>query len=125
MGGWVGVVRCVWWVCWNLLCSHPSATLRPAAASTLPNAARPTNPAHSGVPPPSPLTHPHLHPPAAPARTGLLVESGFQSTLAALLVRIAADHPHHTLYQVGLALLHLGQRCSIMPCLFKYSFREP
>lgn len=73
----------------------------------------------------SPLPHPHLHPPAAPARTGPLVESGFQSTLAALLVRMAADHPHHTLYQVGWALLHMGQRCSIMPCLFKYSFREP
>jgi hypothetical protein len=34
------------------------------------------------------------------AKSGPLVESGFQAILASLLVRLAVDHPHHTLYQV-------------------------
>jgi hypothetical protein len=34
------------------------------------------------------------------ARAGPLVESGFQANLAALLVRLGREHPHHSLYQV-------------------------
>ncbi|KAL4452130.1 hypothetical protein ABPG75_007792 [Micractinium tetrahymenae] len=34
------------------------------------------------------------------ARSGPLVESGFQANLTALLVRLGSEHPHHTLYQV-------------------------
>lgn len=34
------------------------------------------------------------------ARSGPLVDSGFQANLTALLVRLGSEHPHHTLYQV-------------------------
>ncbi|KAK9806879.1 hypothetical protein WJX72_005975 [[Myrmecia] bisecta] len=34
------------------------------------------------------------------AKTGQLVESGFQGTVAALLERLAREHPYHTLYQL-------------------------
>lgn len=34
------------------------------------------------------------------ARTGPLVDSGFQANLTSLLVRLGSEHPHHTLYQV-------------------------
>lgn len=44
---------------------------------------------------------PSSPPPARPAaKTGPLVESGFQATLATLVVRMGTDHPHHTLPQL-------------------------
>lgn len=39
---------------------------------------------------------------APAARAGPLVDSGFQANLTALLVRLGSEHPHHTLYQVGM-----------------------
>lgn len=38
---------------------------------------------------------------SAAAKSGSLVQSGFQANLSALLVRLGVDHPHHSLYQVG------------------------
>ena len=38
--------------------------------------------------------------PCPAAKSGPLVDSGFQAHLTALLVRLGTEHPHHTLYQV-------------------------
>lgn len=58
-----------------------------------------------------------LLPRPAAVRSGPLVESGFQSTLSTLLVRLGVDHPHHTLYQVKGDLVLMSQQLACPPVL--------